>query len=107
MVARPRASLLLLVSRSFKSRAHPKPIPDYSVRQAVQMVLEDVEERKTKRVERWERNASARAEKAIKVNTEICRSSGKLIFALIHSLYDYYIRTTVRIEIRMKRLNLH
>lgn len=37
------------------SRAHPKPIPEFPIGQALNMVLEGVEERKEHRAARWER----------------------------------------------------
>jgi len=65
--ARCRLLLQTATRRSFRSRAHPKPTPEHTVSQAVQMVLDGVEERKVKRQEKWEHNASKRAEKGITV----------------------------------------
>lgn len=65
---RSRSRLLFLTASRFHSRAHPKPIPEHTVGQAVQMLLNGVEERKIKRAEKWERNASKRAEKGITVS---------------------------------------
>jgi len=42
------------------SRAHPRPIPEYPVPTALQMVLDGVEERKICRAKKWERNKDKR-----------------------------------------------
>jgi len=46
--------------RSYVSRAHPRPIPEYPVPTALQMVLDGVEERKICRATKWERNKDKR-----------------------------------------------
>lgn len=63
-----RSSLQFWSRRSFQTRAHPKPIPQFTVKEAVEMVLQDVEARKEKREAKWERNAPKRAEKGIAVS---------------------------------------
>ena len=55
------------VIRSYVSRAHPKPLPEYPVQEALQFVLDGIEERKAKRVDKWERNADARKAKGKEV----------------------------------------
>lgn len=57
--------------RLFQSRAHPKPNPEFAVGQAIERVLEEVEQRKVRRAEKWERNAPKREEKGIKVSSNI------------------------------------
>lgn len=65
-----KSSPLQVVARqSYMSRAHPSPIPEYPINQAVQMVLEGIEERKDKRAAKWERNAEKRQAKGIKVSS--------------------------------------
>eukprot|EP00536_Pseudo-nitzschia_multiseries_P012185 jgi/Psemu1/326719/estExt_fgenesh1_pg.C_4510001 len=51
--------------RSYVSRAHPKPIPEFSVPTGLQMVLDSVEERKKLRAAKWERNKDERRSKGI------------------------------------------
>lgn len=47
--------------RSYVSRAHPKPVPEIPVGQALEHVLEGVKERMEKRAAKWERNISKKA----------------------------------------------
>ena len=54
--------------RSYVSRAHPKPIPEFAVPTAMQMVLDDIEQRKVSRAERWEKNKDRRMKKGIQVS---------------------------------------
>jgi hypothetical protein len=54
--------------RYYVSRAHPRPIPEYSVPTGLQMVLDGVEERKTRRATRWEQNKVKRQLKGIEVS---------------------------------------
>ena len=54
--------------RSYVSRAHPKPIPEFSVPIGLQMVLDGVEERKKHRATKWERNKDKRRSKGIEVS---------------------------------------
>lgn len=49
--------------QTYVSRAHPKPIPEFSVPVGLQMVLDGVEERKKHRAEKWERNKDKRRSK--------------------------------------------
>jgi hypothetical protein len=57
----------IAVKRSYVSRAHPRPVAEYPVNTAIQMVLQGVEERKAKRVTKWERNAPVRQAKGKEV----------------------------------------
>lgn len=50
------------------SRAHPHPVPEFAVNEAMQKVLGEIEERKVKRAEKWERNAPKRQAKGLKDN---------------------------------------
>lgn len=59
-------SIFGVSSRSYTSRAHPQRKPEFSVLDAIDMVLEGTEERKEKRLKKWDRNAEARAKKGIK-----------------------------------------
>jgi len=54
--------------RTYVSRAHPRPVPEFSVPTGLQMVLDGVEERKKQRVARWERNKDKRRSKGIEVS---------------------------------------
>jgi hypothetical protein len=54
--------------RTYVSRAHPKPIPEFSVPAGLQMVLDGVEERKKHRAAKWERNKDKRRSKGIEVS---------------------------------------
>merc|ERR1719506_690821 len=45
----PRSSSTLPCRRFYVSRAHPRPVPEFPVPSAIQMVLDDVEERKIRR----------------------------------------------------------
>jgi hypothetical protein len=54
-------------TRWYVSRAHPRPIPEFPVPQALQMVLEGIEQRKLQRVQRWERSQPRRQAKGIQV----------------------------------------
>ena len=58
----------LQLSRSYVSRAHPKPTPEFALPKALEMVLTGVEERKVKRQEKWDRNAPKRQSKGIQVS---------------------------------------
>lgn len=40
--------------RTYVSRAHPTPIPEFPIAQAIETVLKDAEQRRIKREERWE-----------------------------------------------------
>lgn len=51
--------------RSFQSRAHPRPPPEFGVWQALDTVLDDIERRRTKRDKKWIKNAPQRASKGI------------------------------------------
>ena len=62
--------------QTYVSRAHPKPIPEFSVPVGLQMVLDGVEERKKHRAEKWERNKDKRRSKGIEV-------SSMMIFKLV------------------------
>ena len=55
-------------TRTYVSRAHPRPVPEFSVPTGLQMVLDGVEERKKQRVARWERNKDKRRSKGIEVS---------------------------------------
>ena len=53
--------VLLQQQRLYVSRAHPKPKPIFPITDALNTILEGIEERKIKRAERWERNTEQRA----------------------------------------------
>lgn len=55
-------------TRSYISRAHPKPRPEFPIIRALQMTLEGTQERILKREKKWERNAPVRVEKGLKVS---------------------------------------
>ena len=64
----PRSSSTLPCRRFYVSRAHPRPVPEFPVPSAIQMVLDDVEERKIRRAAKWERNKDKRQSKGIEVS---------------------------------------
>lgn len=109
IVVRNRGSLFVFAARgrSFQSRAHPIPKPEYSVARAVQLVLDQVEERKQKRAQKWERNAPKRVEKGIEVSARECDNMYVCFCAMYLTVPFSLLRMTVRIEIKMKRLNSH
>jgi large subunit ribosomal protein L1 len=41
---------------SYHSRAHPQPIPEYAVNDAIASILEDIQRRKRNRARKWKRN---------------------------------------------------
>ena len=47
--------------RCYVSRAHAKPRPQYQILEALQTVLEGIEERNASRTVRWARNTEQRA----------------------------------------------
>lgn len=59
------APLSILSCRSYISRAHPRPIPEFPVPIAIQMVLDSAEERKIRRIDDWERNKDKRLLKGL------------------------------------------
>ena len=63
--------------RYYVTRAHPRPIPEYSVPTGLQMVLDGVEERKTRRATRWEQNKVKRQLKGIEVSVYVCMREQK------------------------------
>ena len=67
--------------RSYVSRAHPKPIPEFSVPIGLQMVLDGVEERKKQRAAKWDQNRDKRRGKGI----EVSRLGRGLVFRMYHS----------------------
>jgi large subunit ribosomal protein L1 len=52
----------------YVSQAHPRPVPEHPVNDALKMVLEGVEERKATRLKMWERNAPKRQAKGLTDN---------------------------------------
>lgn len=48
---------------SYVSRAHPRRLPEYPIGAALQMVLEETQERYAERAAKWERNAPVRMSK--------------------------------------------
>ena len=50
----------------YVSRAHPRPVPEFPVGQALQMVMDGIEERKVNRAKKWDRNAPKRQSKGLK-----------------------------------------
>jgi len=65
-VSRTTPQLPLAQRATYVSRAHPRPVPEFTVTEAMQMVLEGIEERKEKRAKKWERNAPKRQAKGLK-----------------------------------------
>lgn len=70
MTAGPRRAMMshsnrLLQTAKYTSRAHPKPTPVHPVGEAINLVLEGIEERKRLRAARWELNAPRRIKKGI------------------------------------------
>mmetsp|Transcript_18110 Transcript_18110/g.44747 ORF Transcript_18110/g.44747 Transcript_18110/m.44747 type:complete len:315 (+) Transcript_18110:77-1021(+) len=65
-VSRTNPQLPLVQRATYVSRAHPRPVPEFTVNEAMQMVLEGIEERKEKRAKKWERNAPKRQAKGLK-----------------------------------------
>ena len=63
--------------RYYVTRAHPRPIPEYSVPTGLQMVLDGVAERKTRRATRWEQNKVKRQLKGIEVSVCVCQREQK------------------------------
>jgi hypothetical protein len=61
-------------SRSYMSRAHPTMIPEFPIPAALGKVIEGIQDRKVKRVTKWELNAPRRLAKGIKVRAENVRS---------------------------------
>lgn len=51
--------------RTYISRAHPRPIPEFAIDKALDDLLKDVEMRKKSRQKKWEKNAPERARKGI------------------------------------------
>lgn len=50
----------------YVSRAHPRPVSEHPVNDAIKIVLEGIEGRKENRVKKWERNAPKRQAKGLK-----------------------------------------
>ena len=44
-----------ILSRTYVTRAHPKPVTQLPILEAIDQVLEGIEQRKAKRVERWDK----------------------------------------------------
>lgn len=65
-----RRSIQTIGVRLYVSRAHAQPRPEFAIGAAIEEVLSGVEERKEKRVKKWERNAPVRAKKGLKVGEE-------------------------------------
>ena len=65
--------------RWYISRAHPRPIPEYPVPTALQMVLDGVKERKIRRSNKWERNKDKRQSKGVTEVSKV-RSKRALLF---------------------------
>ena len=59
-------------SRGYVSRAHPKPVTQYPILEAIDQVLQRIEERKVRRVQRWDKYGDRiAAKKGIKVCAEL------------------------------------
>ncbi len=57
------------VARQYVSRAHPpEEKPAHPVGDALKLLLDSVEERKEKRVQKWEKNADKRKAKGVTVS---------------------------------------
>lgn len=67
ITTRQASHRLLQATASYTSRAHPKRIPEYPVGEAINLVLNEIEQRKAKRASKWERNAPKRREKGLQV----------------------------------------
>lgn len=48
-------SVLTPLTRNYVTRAHPKPVTQLPILEAIDQVLEGIAERKVKRVARWDR----------------------------------------------------
>lgn len=60
-------------SRSYVTRAHPKPVTQYPILDAIDQVLAGIEERKLQRVQRWEKYGDRiAAKKGLKVGLCAC-----------------------------------
>lgn len=57
-----------LLRRSYVSRAHPQRLPEYPVTSALQMVLDETQQRYEQRAAKWERNQPTRIQKGIQVS---------------------------------------
>lgn len=67
--ARPSTSL---TARTYTTRAHPKPVTQLPILEAIDAVLEGIEERKVKRVERWNKYGDKiAASKGLKVRVRV------------------------------------
>jgi hypothetical protein len=64
---RPSDRISSSSTRSYVTRAHPRPVPEYPVTAAIQMVMDGIQERKIKRSERWDGNKEKRQTKGIQV----------------------------------------
>lgn len=56
---------------SYVSRAHPQRLPEYPIGAALQMVLEETQERYAERAAKWERNAPVRMSKGKQVRCTV------------------------------------
>jgi len=55
-------------SRYYTSRAHPGKIPEFAIGEAIEKILEDAEERRGKRVQKWDYNEEHRLKKGIETS---------------------------------------
>jgi hypothetical protein len=69
VITRASARRVVLQQRGYISRAHPRPIPEHPLPSALHKVMDGIEERKAKRVAKWERNAPTRQTKGLKVSS--------------------------------------
>ena len=75
--------------QNYVSRAHPKPIPEFSVPIGLEMVLDGVEERKKHRAAKWERNKDKRRSKGIEVSH---------LWMVIYFLLDNFLGATAKCD---------
>ena len=68
----PASATATGTSRGYVSRAHPKPVTQYPILEAIDQVLQGIEERKVRRVERWDKYGDKiAAKKGIKACAEL------------------------------------
>lgn len=64
----------VLLARTYVSRAHPQPVTQLPILEAIDCVLEGIERRKLKRVERWDKYGDKiAARKGLKVRASAGR----------------------------------
>ena len=76
------ASVLTSLSRTYVTRAHPKPVTQLPILEAIDQVLEGIEQRKVKRIERWDKyGEKIAARKGFQVRVRRCCGGLRLVFS--------------------------